>query len=264
MAVMAKAVVLTRTDTGSMNPDPTIRSLGLPLQQEAASSEEARQPFITAVAKRTAEDLDRLENDEYRQAGTICWTTDEYHESEHGRANAHVGLYEVREFANASQPPGWWPEIAQTSLKRPLAGLKVVDLTRAIAAPAITRGLAELGASVMRVTCPRLPDYSSLHVDLNWGKWNACLDFKLEQDREAMRKLIAEADVVVLGYRPGVLDKFGLGVQDILRLTESRERGIVIVRENCYGWYGPWAERSGWQQISDAVSLGLPPCPAEP
>lgn len=238
-----------------MNPDHTIQSLGLPLQKDAATSEEARQPFIEAVDNKTAEELDKLENEEYRQAGTICWTTEEYSESEHGRANSHVGLYEVEAYKNATQAPCWWPETSQTSPKRPLAGLKVVDLTRAIAAPAITRGLAELGASVMRITCPRLPDYSSLHVDLNWGKWNACLDFKLEEDRKRMEQLILEADVVVQGYRPGVLDKFGFGVDGILRLCESRERGVIIVRENCYGWYGPWAGRSGWQQISDAVSL---------
>ncbi|KAM5341976.1 hypothetical protein ACJ41O_015007 [Fusarium nematophilum] len=236
----------------SLNPDPTLRSLNLPLRKEFASLEEAYQPFIEAVGRKTAEEIDQLENGEWRQAGTICWTTEEYFESEHGRANSHVGLYEVETYKNAKQAPCWWPESQHTSPKRPLAGLKVIDLTRVIAAPAITRGLAELGASVMRITCPRLPDYSLLHPDLNWGKWNAFLDFKSEQDRERMKQLILEADIVVQGYRPGVLDKFGFSSDEILRLCESRERGIVIVRENCYGWHGPWAGRSGWQQISDA------------
>lgn len=226
----------------------------MPLEGKAASSDEAIQPFIQAVGQKTAEELDRLENEEYRQAGTICYTSEEYFNTEHGKANAQVGLYELKEIKNTLQAPCWWTDNSQTSPKRPLGGLKVVDLTRIIAAPAISRGLAELGASVMRITCPRLPDYSLLHQDLNWGKWNACLDFTLEDDRKKMRQLILEADVVVLGYRPGVLDKFGFDADSIIRLCEGRDRGIVVVRENCYGWHGPWAGRSGWQQISDAVS----------
>jgi hypothetical protein len=238
-----------------MNPDPTITSLNIPLQRDATTHEDAMQPFIKAVARFNAEELDTLENDIYRQAGTICWTTEEYLQSEHGKANSHVGLYEIKGRPNSLQKPGWWPSSSQTSPKRPLAGLKVVDLTRVIASPAITRGLAELGASVMRITSPNLVDFSNLHLDLNWGKWNACLDFQQETDRAKMRELILEADVVVQGYRPGVLDKFGFGVDGILDLCKNRARGIIVVRENCYGWYGPWAGRSGWQQISDAVSL---------
>jgi crotonobetainyl-CoA:carnitine CoA-transferase CaiB-like acyl-CoA transferase len=142
-----------------------------------------------------------------------------------------------------------------TGVKRPLAGLKVLDITRVIAAPSITRGLAEMGASVMRVTASHLVDFSSLHCDLNWGKWNTCLDLRKTEDREKMRKLILDADVVVEGYRPGVLDKWGLGKDNVLKICEGRNRGVIYVRENCYGWNGPWSYRSGWQQISDAVRL---------
>ncbi|TPX11478.1 uncharacterized protein E0L32_007897 [Thyridium curvatum] len=244
---------------GSMNPDPTIQSLSLPLQRDTATYDDALKPYIQAVSTKTAEDMDKLENDDYRQAGTICMTSDEYFESEHGKANASVGLFEIEAYPNAAQAPCWWLETPHTSAKRPLAGLKVVDLTRVIAGPAVSKGLAELGASVMRVTCPRLPDYTALHLDLNWGKWNSSLDFKLDEEREKMRNLILEADVIVQGYRPGVLDKFGFGHDEIIQLCESRSRGIIVVRENCYGWHGPWAGRSGWQQISDAccgVSTG--------
>jgi crotonobetainyl-CoA:carnitine CoA-transferase CaiB-like acyl-CoA transferase len=61
--------------------------------------------------------------------------------------------------------------------------------------------------------------------------------------------------VVVTGYRPDVLDKYGFSVDGILDLCRSRDRGVVVVRENCYGWNGPWAGRTGWQQISDAVGI---------
>lgn len=75
-----------------------------------------------------------------------------------------------------------------------------------------------------------------------------------------LQALIWEADVVVTGYRPYHLDKYGLGKEQLLKVARERGRGIIYCRENCYGWQGPWADRIGWQQISDAccgVSTGL-------
>lgn len=234
-----------------MNPDLSLASIGLPKDLDSKTFEDSWKPFAEKISQINSAEMQTLASDKYKQAGTICYTTDEFKASEHGKANAHIGLFEIREHAS-KQAPGWWPDSPQTSAKRPLAGLKVVDITRVIAAPAITRGLAELGASVMRVTAPHLVDYSSLHSDLNWGKWNCHLDFREEGDRAKLRELIMDADVVVSAYRPHVLDKWGFGEEDILKMGEGRERGVVYVRENCYGWYGPWAYRSGWQQISDA------------
>ncbi|GME42233.1 Acetyl-CoA:oxalate CoA-transferase [Neofusicoccum parvum] len=179
---------------GSMDPAPTLRSLGLPLDAAAASEEASYRPFVDAIARIDSAALQRMASDEARQAGTICWTADEYAASEHGRANAHVGLYEVDAFAQC-------------------------------------------------------------HIDLNWGKWNCCLDFKDEADRRKCVELIKEADVVVTGYRPGVLDKYGFSYEGLFDICKERERGLIVVRENSYGWHGPWSYRSGWQQISDAVAL---------
>ncbi|KAI4953633.1 hypothetical protein J4E91_002481 [Alternaria rosae] len=237
---------------GSMNPEPTQESVGLPHNMDIAESEDPWKPYEEKLAGIESDEMQRLASDVYKQAGTICWTTEEFKKSEHGKANAHVGLYEIHDVKNQKQPACWWPDSSETGVKRPLAGLKVVDLTRVIAAPALTRGLAELGASVMRVTAEHVTDMSMLHVDLSWGKWNAHLDFRKEEDREKLRALVREADVVVQGYRPGVLDKYGFSPEGLLDLTKDRERGLIVVRENCYGWYGPWSYRSGWQQISDA------------
>jgi crotonobetainyl-CoA:carnitine CoA-transferase CaiB-like acyl-CoA transferase len=235
---------------GSMNPEPTLDSVGLPYEMEAASPEESWKPYFEKLATITSTDMQhRAES--YRQAGTICNTTTQYFASEHGKANSHVGLWEIHP-VSTTQPPAWWPSTPHTSPSRPLAGLKVIDLTRIIASPAITRGLAELGASVLRITAPHLADYSSLHVDLNWGKWNAHLDLRTESGRVTLRELVKDADVVVNGYRPGVLDKYGFSQSDIVDMVSDRDRGIISVRENCYGWHGPWAHRSGWQQVSDA------------
>lgn len=237
---------------GSLNPEPTQDSVGVPHYKDVASPEEAYAVYEEKMAQVDSDDMQRLASDVYKQAGTICWTTNEFKASEHGKANAHVGLYEIQDIENKSQPACWWPSSPQTSAQRPLAGLKVLDLTRIIAAPAMTRGLAELGASVMRVTSDKITDMSTLHLDLNWGKWNSHLDFRNEDDRAKLRELVRDADVVVQGYRPDVLNKYGFGMDDLLQLTKDRERGLIVVRENCYGWHGPWAHRSGWQQVSDA------------
>ncbi|KAL2292417.1 hypothetical protein FJTKL_09389 [Diaporthe vaccinii] len=237
---------------GSMNPDPTLDSIDMPHDMEFESIPEASAAIGEVVAKLTADELQHRAADIYKQAGTICYTREQFRESEHGKANAHVGLFEIREHPNPQQKPCWWPDVPQTSAERPLAGLKVVDLSRVIAAPAITRGLAELGASVMRIVAPHLRDMSALHFDMDHGKWNALLDLREEKDRATLRELVLEADVVVQGYRPGVLDKYGFGEKDIVEMVQDRGCGIIYVRENWYGWNGPWKNRSGWQQISDA------------
>ena len=236
---------------GSMNPSIIMQAIGMPEDMEG-DFEEAAQRYQEKLKGYTAQELQHLSSVVTKQAGTICWSIDEFKESEHGKANAHVGLWETHYHANPAQKAGWWADSPQTSPARPLAGLKIVDLTRIIAAPAVTRGLAELGASVMRITAPHLQDMGRLHPDLGWGKWNCSLDFRKPEDLEKAKALIMEADVVVSGYRPAVLDKYGLGESGILELTKNRGRGIVFARENCYGWNGPWQGRSGWQQISDA------------
>ncbi|KAF2017611.1 CoA-transferase family III [Aaosphaeria arxii CBS 175.79] len=237
---------------GSMNAEPSQQSVGIEPNKDVASYEEGCEEYIEKVGQIDSQEMQRLASDVYKQAGTIAWTTEEFKNSEHGKANAHVGLYEIHDVKNANQPASWWPDSPQTSPERPLAGLKIVDLTRIIAAPAVGRGLAELGASVMRITAEHITDMSSLHPDLSWGKWSAHLDFRKEEDREKLRALVREADVVIQGYRPGVLDKYGFSLDGLLELTKDRERGLIVVRENCYGWQGPWSYRSGWQQISDA------------
>lgn len=239
---------------GSMDSKPTLDSIGLPHDREVSSYEEALEPFVEKLSEIDSEEMQKLASDVYKQAGTICWSTEEFKNSEHGKANADVGLFGINAVPSQTQKPCWWPDSPQTSAERPLAGLKVVDLTRVIAAPAVTRGLAELGASIMRVTAPHVTDTAFLIPDLSWGKWNSHLDFRKEEDRDALRALVREADVVVQGYRPGVMDKYGFNLDGLLDICKDRERGLIVVRENCYGWNGPWSYRSGWQQISDAVS----------
>ena len=238
---------------GSLNPDPVLDVLGLPHDANAANAEEAWLPFAQSVSKWTSTDL-LAATEAARQAGHVCNSVGEYRSSEHGKANSRVGLFEMQHIENEHRKPAWWPSTKETSPSRPLAGLKVVDLTRIIAGPSVTRGLAELGASVMRVMSPNQPDWVGLHIDLSWGKWNTYIDLKTEQGRRQLGELIKDADVVVNGYRPGSLDKYGFSQQDIINLVAGRDRGIISVRQNCYGWYGPFSHRPGWQPTSDACT----------
>lgn len=245
---------------GSLNPDPSLEAIGFKWNEPEITNEESSWArFGNRIAEEDADTWDHLLGDKYKQAATICLSTGEYANSPQGKANATVGLYKVYRQESAHKAC-WWRSTADSSIRRPLAGLKIVDLSRVIAGPAISRGLAELGASVMRVTAPHLPDFSGLHPDLNWGKWNCFLDLQRHEDKEKLRKLITEADVVVNGYRPDALDKYGFGADNVFEMTKSRERGIIYVRENCFGWNGPLSHRSGWQPISDAhsgVSMGF-------
>ncbi len=110
----------------------------------------------------------------------------------------------------------------------------MLDLTRVIAGPVATRTLALLGADVLRLDPPHLPELSWQHLDTGMGKRSALLD--LRTDRARFEALLAEADVVVVGYRPGTLDRYGL---DPARLAERRP-GLVVATLSAWGPVGPW------------------------
>ncbi len=222
-------MMIIAISSGSLNPEPTLTALGLPMDGEDGDTYDTVVERVqAAVAKHDSAELDKLMNDHYKQAGTICYSVEEFQKSEHGKANEHVTLYDLHKSSEHNQPASWWPENASapSSPARPLAGLKVVDLTRLIAAPTITRSLAEMGASVMRVTSDTITDMGGLHQDLNWGKWNCRLDLKKnEEDRKALAELIMDADVVVEGYRPGAMARNGFSREDIFNLVKDRKRG---------------------------------------
>lgn len=130
----------------------------------------------------------------------------------------------------------------------PAAGLRVLDLTRVIAGPVATRTLALLGADVLRIDSPRLPEIGWQHLDTGMGKRSALLD--LDGDHPTLERLLAEADVVVTGYRPGALDPRGLGPQQIA----ERKPGLVIASLSAWGSDGPWSQRRGFDSIVQAAT----------
>ncbi|WP_456286632.1 CoA transferase [Microbacterium sp. JZ70] len=136
---------------------------------------------------------------------------------------------------------------------RPLSGIKVLDLTRVVAGPTGTRFLAALGAEVLRIDAPDSEEsrYLPLGYDLLLGKRWAFLDLKTPEGVEQFKRLLAEADVLVHGYRPGAIDGF-VPEEERRRLNPD----LVEVALRAYGWEGPWKMRRGFDTVVQ-FSVGL-------
>ena len=142
------------------------------------------------------------------------------------------------------------PPPADADITRPLAGVRVLDLTRVIAGPVATRLLAALGADVLRIDPPRLPELSDQFVDTCFDKRSAEADLGLPENQGRLRDLLAGADVVVTGYRQGALDRFGLDARDLL---EARPV-LAVVTLNSWGATGPWSGLRGFDSIVQAAA----------
>lgn len=135
--------------------------------------------------------------------------------------------------------------------KRPLTGIKVLDLTRVLAGPVATRFLAGFGADVLRIDPPGW-DEGAVIPEVTVGKRCARLDLKQQADQERFKQLLAEADVLVHGYRSDALEGLGLGADVCARLNP----GLIDVSLDAYGWSGPWATRRGFDSLVQ-MSCGI-------
>ncbi len=133
--------------------------------------------------------------------------------------------------------------------ERPLAGLKVLDLTRVLAGPAATRLLAGFGAEVLRIDPPQWSE-EAVAIEMALGKRCALLDLTKQADRARFEVLLGEADLLVHGYRDGALAGLGYGQEARRRLNPR----LVDVALNAYGWEGPWRERRGFDTIVQQTS----------
>ena len=133
---------------------------------------------------------------------------------------------------------------------RPLAGLRVLDLTRMIAGPVAGRVLTSWGADVLAVRGPHLPTVPWLDLDNGFGKRWRLLDLRAADDRDAFLTLVRRADAVVQSYRPGALDRWGLGASDLAAVRP----GLGHVSVSAYGDTGPWAGRRGFDSVVQLVT----------
>jgi formyl-CoA transferase len=143
---------------------------------------------------------------------------------------------------------------------KPLAGVKVLELGTLIAGPFCTRILAEFGAEVIKVESPDggdpLRQWRKLHngTSLWWSvqarnKKSLTANLKHPDGLAAVRQLAAEADIVVENFRPGVLEKLGLG-WDVLSAANP---GLVMVRLSGFGQTGPYKDRPGFGAIGESM-----------
>ncbi|KAF9265396.1 CoA-transferase family III [Marasmius fiardii PR-910] len=143
---------------------------------------------------------------------------------------------------------------SDTSLKHPLEGINVLDLSRVLAGPVAGRTLAAHGANVLLVTSPDLPALPKLDADTSRGKRTTQLDLTSEGGLEKLRELATEADVFLQAYRPGALEKKGFGVQDIARMNGNRGRGVICANLCAWGWEGPWKDKRGFDSLVQTAS----------
>ncbi len=135
---------------------------------------------------------------------------------------------------------------------RPLAGLRVLDLTRVLAGPVATRFLAGFGADVLRVDPPGW-DEPAIIPEVTPGKRCTRLDLKTPAGRDALITLLREADILVHGYRADALERLGLGAAARRAICPH----LIDISLNAYGHSGPWAARRGFDslvQFSSGIS----------
>ena len=165
---------------------------------------------------------------------------------EQGSAVAGLPLLELRKASSAASRP---LEPAPHGPLLPAAGLRILDLSRVVAGPVATRTLAFLGADVLRIDSPDLPELTAQHLDTGMGKRSALLDLRKPADLEVLEELLSTADVVVSGYRPGALDRFGLGAEALLR----RRPSLVVASLSGWGRIGHWSGRRAFDSLVQAA-----------
>ncbi len=142
-----------------------------------------------------------------------------------------------------------------------LDGVKVLDLTRVLAGPYCGMMLADMGADVIKIEVPKKGDdsrgnapivngESAYFMNLNRNKRGITLNLKSEEGKEILRKLVAKSDIILENYRPGVMEKLGLGYEDLKKINPKIVYGCV----SGFGHYGPYSKRAGYDIIGQAMS----------
>jgi crotonobetainyl-CoA:carnitine CoA-transferase CaiB-like acyl-CoA transferase len=162
----------------------------------------------------------------------------EWDEHPQGQAVARQPLFTIERIGDAPAEP-------LRSGDRPLAGIRVLDVTRVIAGPVCGRTLAAHGADVLNISGPHLPAIEDLVIDTGRGKLTAHLDLRDAAGRDRLAALLRDADIFVQGYRPGAIAQYGFSAADAARLRP----GIVCVSLCAYGYEGPWAARRGFDSL---------------
>ena len=142
----------------------------------------------------------------------------------------------------------------------PLENLKVLDLTRVLAGPYATMILADMGADVLKIEMPKTGDdsrafgpfvgeESAYFMSINRNKRSMTLNLKSDEGKKILRDLIKDADVVVENYRPGTMEKFGLGYDEIKKINDK----VIYAACSGFGHTGPYAKKPAYDAIVQAM-----------
>jgi crotonobetainyl-CoA:carnitine CoA-transferase CaiB-like acyl-CoA transferase len=218
-----------------------LRALGDPPEDAA----------LAAIAARSAEELETAIVDHGGAAAAVR-SHAQWLSHPQGQAVSGLELIEVESSERAPserEPSDTRMAGLRSPAPLPCSGLRVLDFTRVIAGPVGTRMLAALGADVLRIDPPALPELELSVLDGMVGKRSAVVDARTHDGRETLERLLSGADVLVQGYRPGALAAFGL---DAAALGE-RHPHLVTVALSAWGDMGPWAGRRGFDSLVQAA-----------
>ncbi|MDE5910129.1 MAG: CoA transferase [Lachnospiraceae bacterium] len=141
-----------------------------------------------------------------------------------------------------------------------LKGITVLDLTRVVAGPFCGAILGDLGAKVIKIERPEKGDDSRAYApyingeslyyaNLNRNKYGITLNLKTEQGKEIIKGLVKKADILIENFRPGVMERLGLGYHNLIKINSKLIYGAV----SGFGSYGPYKERPGYDIIAQAM-----------
>ena len=140
------------------------------------------------------------------------------------------------------------------------SGVRILDFTQNQQGPSCTVLLADMGAEVIKVEPPGGepgrssglgPDgYSAYFEAHNRGKKSIVLNMRTEEAKEIVRRLIPTVDVVVENFRPGVIERWGLGYEELAKIRPD----IILASASAWGRNGPWANRPGYDHVAQALS----------
>ena len=142
--------------------------------------------------------------------------------------------------------------------KGPLTDIRLIELGQLIAGPFCGQLMADMGADVIKVEPPGKGDPMRV-----WGRgefplwWSVCArnkrcvtaNLRVEEGQELVRKLIANADMVLENFRPGTMERWGLGYEDLIKINP----GIIMIRVSGYGQTGPYSSRAGYASVGEAM-----------
>jgi hypothetical protein len=196
-------------------------------------------------------DADTLEGAVVQEGGCAARmrTVDEWRDHPQGAAVAAEPLVHLDTHSDGSEP---LPLPPLRKGQAPLAGVRVVDLTRVIAGPVCTRFLAGYGADVVRIDPPGFEEPAGLVADSLAGKRRLTLDLREPNDRRAFERLLADSHVLVCGYRRDALARLGYSFEEL----RASRRGLAIAALDAYGWTGPWRGRRGFDSLVQ-MSCGI-------